>query len=230
MPNQSRYLLAFAALACSACAGPRNDATVNPASFGAPDAPMPVVSRGTYRLNAFDRFKVQVFGADELSGDYIVEPSGIATFPLIGTVEVAGLTSTELAAMLEARYARRYLRDPKISVQLQQFTSQMVTVEGSVNTPVVFEMIGETNLVTAVARAGGPTDLANTRRVVVLRKINGVQNAAAFDLARIREGLDPNPVIYGGDIVIMDGSELKAAYREIVSVVPLIAIFRPFGN
>lgn len=191
---------------------------------------MPVVSRGTYRLNAFDRFKVQVFGADELSGDYIVEPSGIATFPLIGTVEVAGLTSTELAAMLEARYARRYLRDPKISVQLQQFTSQMVTVEGSVNTPVVFEMIGETNLVTAVARAGGPTDLANTRRVVVLRKINGVQNAAAFDLARIREGLDPNPVIYGGDIVIMDGSELKAAYREIVSVVPLIAIFRPFGN
>lgn len=228
MPKNAFITLALTAAICSACSGPRNENTVNPAAFTMPDAPEKIVSGHAYRLNALDKFKVDVFGAEDLSGEFSVEPSGVANFPLLGTVEVAGLTSTELAAMLEARYSRQYLRNPNISVQLLQTTAQMVTVEGSVNTPSVFNLIGTTNLVTAVAQAGGPTDLANTRRVVVLRQINGVQNAAAFDLARIREGLDPNPTIYGGDVVIVDGSELKAAYREIVSVVPLIAIFRPF--
>jgi len=220
--------LALTASICTACSGPRNDATINPANFTMADAPTKIVSGYAYRLNALDKFKVDIFGAENLSGEFSVEPSGVANFPLLGTIEVAGLTSTELAAMLEARYARRYLRNPNISVQLIQTTAQQVTVEGSVNRPTVFSLIGTTNLVTAVSQAGGPDDLANTRRVVVLRQIDGVQNAAAFDLARIREGLDPNPTIYGGDIVIVDGSALKAAYREILTALPLVAIFQPF--
>lgn len=215
--------------ACTACSGPRNKATTDPALFTMPDAPKKIVANHSYRLNALDQFNVNVFGAEDLSGSYSVEPSGVANFPLLGTIDVAGMTSTELAAMLEARYARRYLRNPNISVQLTQTTAETVTIEGSVERASTFNLIGTTNLVTAIAQGGGPDRFANLSRVVVLRQIDGVQNAAAFDYARIREGLDENPTIYGGDVVIVGGSRLRESFQEIFSAIQLIAIFRPFG-
>jgi polysaccharide biosynthesis/export protein len=77
----------------------------------------------------------------------------------------------------------------------------------------------------AIARAGGLDDKANSKRVVVFRKIDGETKAAAFNLSEIRAGITQNPTIYGGDIVVVDGSSLKSTYREVISAIPLLAIF-----
>lgn len=221
----ARASVGIAAILVTGCGGPRADLTMNPASFAAPDSVPISVADSQYRFGALDRFELTVFRAPDLSGEYTVEPSGLVQFPLIGQIQVGGQTSTQLAENLERMYGQRYLQNPNIAVKLLQTTTPVVTVGGSVNSPINFELIGQTELLQAVTRAGGPNPSANTRRVVVLRKIDGIQEAAGFDLSRIREGLDPNPTIYPGDVVIVDGSQLRQTLRDVLSTIPILAVF-----
>ena len=57
--------------------------------------------------------------------------------------------------------------------------------------------------------------------------LGGQRQAAAFDLTDIRRGLAPDPAIYAGDIVVVDGSSIKAAEKQIFQSFPLLSIFRP---
>jgi polysaccharide biosynthesis/export protein len=83
-------------------------------------------------------------------------------------------------------------------------------------------------LIQAVAMAKGTTEDANARRVAVFRTISGQRQAAAFDLTSIRRGQSPDPQIFPGDIVVVDGSSIKAAQKQILQSFPLLSIFRPF--
>jgi len=52
--------------------------------------------------------------------------------------------------------------------------------------------------------------------------------AAAFDLTAIRHGQAPDPEIYAGDIVIVDGSSVKQSFKRVMQSFPMLSIFRPF--
>jgi polysaccharide export outer membrane protein len=80
----------------------------------------------------------------------------------------------------------------------------------------------------AIALAGGVTEDSNPRRIAVFRTIGGQRQAAAFDLVSIRRGQVSDPKIYPGDIIVVDGNSVKAAYRQIVQSFPILSIFRPF--
>ena len=79
----------------------------------------------------------------------------------------------------------------------------------------------------AVAAAGGAREDANIRRVAIFRTIGGQRQAAAFDLQAIRRGEAKDPPVYAGDIVVVDGSGIKALQKQIFQSVPLLSIFRP---
>jgi polysaccharide export outer membrane protein len=51
---------------------------------------------------------------------------------------------------------------------------------------------------------------------------------AIFDLRRIRRGFEPDPLILGGDIVVVGTSELKGAFRDFLGAAPVLAVFRPY--
>ena len=80
----------------------------------------------------------------------------------------------------------------------------------------------------AVAQAGGATPEANLRRVAIFRQIDGKRQAAAFDLASIRRGEMEDPPVYAGDIVIVDGSSIKALQKTLLNSLPLVNMFMPF--
>jgi polysaccharide export outer membrane protein len=63
----------------------------------------------------------------------------------------------------------------------------------------------------------------------VFRTIGGQRMAAAFDLTSIRRGEAEDPKVYSGDIIIVDGSKLKQAQREILGALPIIGMFNPYG-
>jgi polysaccharide export outer membrane protein len=65
-------------------------------------------------------------------------------------------------------------------------------------------------------------------RVAIFRTINGQRQAAAFDLISIQRGEMKDPSVYSGDIIIVDGSGIKAAQKKIFQAFPLLTIFRPF--
>lgn len=60
------------------------------------------------------------------------------------------------------------------------------------------------------------------------RQVGGQRMAAAFDLVSIRRGEAEDPRIYTGDIIVVDGSNIKSIQRSILQTVPLLSIFRPF--
>jgi polysaccharide export outer membrane protein len=92
----------------------------------------------------------------------------------------------------------------------------------------MYPVTGSLTLIQAIALARGTDDAANPRRVAVFRQIGGQRMAAAFDLTSIRRGEAEDPKIYSGDIIVVDGSNVKALQREILTALPIFSIFRPF--
>jgi polysaccharide export outer membrane protein len=172
-----------------------------------------------------DMLTITVYQFPDLSGDFQVSLSGNIELPLIGTVVARGKTVDEIQTELKTRYGAKYLNDPNIRVSARNSNPRSITVDGSVQRPGVYPLQGKITLIQAVALAGGPSDLANPKRVVVFRQINGARAAAAFDLTAIRQARADDPVVYGNDIIVVDGSDSKSNFREAVRALPLITLF-----
>jgi polysaccharide export outer membrane protein len=182
-----------------------------------------------YKIAPMDKLAIKVFKADDLSGDYDVDLAGHISLPLIGEVEAANLTTAELDQKLSEKLGEKYLEHPDVSVSIKQAAGRLVTVDGAVKDSGSFPALGKLTLMQAVAFAKGTTEDANLHRVAVFRTINGKREAAAFDLVSIYHGQAPDPAVYPGDIVVVDGSSVKSAWRKILQSIPLVALFGPLG-
>lgn len=232
----SRVHLTFTALAMVgavtglvSCADTRGGPIpYNVEGFGAPDAPKVVPLEQNYRIAPLDTINVRVFKMADLTGDYEVDLTGKISMPLIGEVSAIDLTTAELDQRLTQKLGERYLENPDVSVGIKSSTRRSVTVDGSVGKSGTFAINGPTSLIQAIAAAGGVSENGNPRRVAIFRQIGGQRQAAAFDLTSIRRGQEPDPQVYPGDIIVVDGSATKEAQRQILNSLPVLSIFRPF--
>lgn len=202
---------------------------VSPEVFKEPDAPSARLGTAEeYRISPLDKLHVTVFQVPDLTREVDVDLGGNISMPLIGDVRAVDLTTSQLQDRLEQQLGERYLRNPDVTIAVKASSRRHITIDGAVRSPGQFQINGPTTLLQAVALASGTSETANPRRVVVFRQIEGQRMAAAFDLASIRRGTAEDPVIYTGDIIVVDGSRLRAIQREIMSNIPLLTIFRPF--
>ena len=210
----------------TACAAKRGGSIpYGVADFTAPDAPQPIVDSNSYKLAPLDTVSITVFQVPDLSRDYTIDLGGNLTMPLIGNVSAINLSATELAALLQRRLAERYLANPNVTISLKESATRVITVDGSVRQPGVFQATRPLTLLQAVSLAKGTDELANPRRVAVFRTVGGKRMAAAFDLTDIRRGKEPDPPIFSGDVVVVDGSAVRQAQREILQSLPLAGLF-----
>lgn len=213
----------------SACADKRGGPIpYNVESFGSPDAPKVVPLEENYRIAPLDVLSVRVFKMADLTGEYEVDLTGKISMPLIGEISAIDLTTAELDQRLTEKLGEKYLQNPDVSVGIKSSTRRSVTVDGSVGKSGTYGIHGPTSLIQAVAAAGGVTENGNPRRVAIFRQIGGQRQAAAFDLTSIRRGEAPDPPVYAGDIIVVDGSATKEAQRQILNSLPILSIFRPF--
>ena len=210
------------------CADTRGGSIPYDRPFAAPDEVKFQTLESNYKIAPMDKLAIKVFKMDDLSGDYDVDLAGNISLPLIGQVEAANLTTAQLDDQLTQKLGAKYLEHPDVSVAIKSSTAHVVTVDGAVREGGSFQVGGPISLIQAVAMAKGTTEDANARRVAVFRTISGQRQAAAFDLTSIRRGQSPDPQIYPGDIVVVDGSSIKAAQKQILQSFPLLSIFRPF--
>ena len=223
-----RALLVVAALAVAGCAGRGGSVPYEPVGFQAPDTQGQVVANASHPIGALDTISVSVFQVASLSGDYKVDAQGKIDYPLLGSVQAQGRTTQELREQMASALSAKYLNSPNVQVAIKERAEQTITVDGSVRNPGQFIVKGPTTLLQAVAMAKGTTEDANPSRVVVFRTIRGEKMAGAFDLQDIRRAKAEDPVIYGNDIVIVDGSRARQVYRELMGSLPLLSILRPF--
>lgn len=211
------------------CAGTRGGSIPYEVSdFGTPDAPETVTLKDDYQIAPMDTLRISVFQVPDLSGDFDVDLTGRIAMPLIGNIRVADMTTAQVDDLITARLSDKYLRSPDVSVGVKASARRNVTVEGHVRMPGLYPINGPTTLVQAIAMARGTDDKANPRRVAIFRQIDGQRMAAAFDLVSIRRGEAKDPQVYSGDVIVMDGNNVNAMYREIMGALPVVALFRPF--
>ena len=197
-------------------------------SFGAPDAPVMASIAEDYKISPLDTLSIEVFKAADLSKEYQVDLTGKIFVPLIGEVQAAGRTARELQSSLVQKLGKDLYESPQVSVGVKASAARNITIDGAVEQPGLYAVNGPLTLIQAVAMAKGPDETANTRRIAIFRQLQGRRMAAAFDLASIRRGEAEDPEIYAGDIIVVDGSKVKAAQRELLQALPILSIFRPF--
>ena len=181
-----------------------------------------------YRLGPLDIVEVSVFEVPELTKTAQISASGLISLPLIGQVTAGGRTIGELEREVEQKLAAEYLQSPEVSVHVKEYTSQRITVEGAVNSPGIYAISGRTTLLQAIALAKGPDRIADQSGVLIFRtSADGTREAAVFDLEPIRSGEAPDPIVLGGDVVVVDQSAVRTAWRDLRESIGVLGFFRP---
>ncbi|MEG3163596.1 polysaccharide biosynthesis/export family protein [Sphingomonas sp. PB2P19] len=181
-----------------------------------------ILSAQSYIIGPLDKLNVSVFGIGELSGDVQADASGQITLPLIGTIEAAGNTPVQLSRIITSAYDR-YVRNPVVSVNIREATSQTFTVDGQVTEPGIYPVVGNMSLMRAIANAKGAAEFAKLDDVVVFRTVNGERMAALYNLGAIRRGMYADPQIYSNDIIVVGESSSRRLFKDFLQVAPALA-------
>lgn len=140
-----------------------------------------------YRLASGDRLRIIVFGQDNLSNIYGVDAQGRVAMPLIGAVPCAGHTVRELERSIEGRLRQGYLREPRVSVEVDSYRPFFIL--GEVNNSGQFPYVVGMTAQTAVAIAGGFSPRAAQGLAEITRLVDGVPVTGSVPItAQIRPG------------------------------------------
>jgi polysaccharide biosynthesis/export protein len=187
-----------------------------------PPPAMPVDST-SYVLGPEDLITVRVFAADDIPDKPAqIDNNGSVTLPMIGLVHAAGLTVEQFQANLVTAY-KKYFKDPQVTVQVNEFHSQPVSVAGNVNTPGVVQLRGNRNLLEVISMAGGLRPEAGDSALITRNLSEGpIPVAGAFtdptgkfsvahiDIRAVMSGRDPqgNIVMKPHDVVTIPRARL----------------------
>ncbi|AJE04816.1 sugar transporter [Geobacter pickeringii] len=167
-------------------------------------------ARGDYRIQAGDQLDIKFFYNPELNEQMTVRPDGKISLQLIHDTPAAGLTPAELMGRLAELY-RKELKNPEVVVIVRSFSDQRVYVDGELNKPGVFPLVGSMTAMQAISQAGGLKETAGSAEVLVIRR--GADNRPAImtlNIDRVLDGteLSQDIVLHPYDIVYVPKSTI----------------------
>lgn len=225
--------VAASALVSTGCAtssmpfvGEKEDAIESNAGYvdAFPETSLRDITLSTRRdiFKSGDMVTVTVYNQDNLSGEYVIDRSGNIMFPLIGTVNVIGLSTGELQQILTERYGAQYLQNPAITVKNDPQKLGRIVVDGAVEKPGVFEIDTLINLSEAIALSEGLSQDASGREIYIVRMVEGSRKIRKVDLREIRRLGAEDPQLIPNDLVFVEESAGRVAFREFLRTVPLL--------
>ena len=128
-----------------------------------------------YRVGTGDTIQIHVWDEEELSGEFLVMFRGKISYPLIGEVEVSGLTVQQIAAKLKDLLGRDYLKNPNVTVAVKDYRSQKVYIFGKVLRPGIHILTEQTDVLKVLLDIGGPAEMADS--LTILRFPNGTNSS-----------------------------------------------------
>lgn len=124
-----------------------------------------------YKLGTGDKVRVTVFNEKDLSGDFDVNDQGLVALPLIGQVQVGGLTLSQAQDLITQKYGKDYLVNPRVNVEVLNYRPFFIL--GEVKNPGSYPYVNGMTVVNAVALAGGYTPRANKNHIVIKHGTTG---------------------------------------------------------
>ena len=158
----------------------------------------------TYVIGPEDVLDIFVWKENELSRRVPVRQDGRISLPLVGEIQAAGLSPLKLKEQLIEKL-KDYIEVPNVTVTVVEANSFKVYVSGMVARPGVFPLRSETTIAQIIPMAGGFTEWANQRKILVLRKENGKETRMTINYKKIMSGEDfsQNITLKPGDTIIV---------------------------
>ena len=177
-----------------------------------------------YYVGPFDKLTIDVFGIQELSQREVrVDSAGRISFPLAGVLDVSGRTPGEIEVLLAGRLRANYVRNPQVTVNLKETVSQVITIEGQVDKPGLYPVVGRMSLMRAIATAQGTTEFSKLDDVVIFRTVQGQRLAALYDLNAIRHGTYADPEVFANDVVMVGDSSSRRFFKDFLTTFSLVS-------
>lgn len=189
------------ALAAGATLRAQQTAPKAPAAPKSADAP---AVPSDYTIGPDDVLSVVFWRDTEMSAEVVVRPDGKISLPLLNDIQASGLTPADLKAQIEQQ-AKKFVEAPSVSVVVKAIHSRKVFITGSVVHPGAYALGGETTVLQLIAMAGGLTEYADAKNIVIARTENGRSVALKFNYKAITSGkqLQGNIVLKPGDTVVV---------------------------
>jgi polysaccharide export outer membrane protein len=173
--------------------------TTDPLQTAQPDI---AADSDSYVIGPEDVIHIYVWKEESLTKTVPVRMDGKISLPLVDDIQAAGFTPLQLKGVLLEKL-KAYIANPTISVTVLEANSFKVYVSGEVRQPGVQRIRTEITLVKLMAMAGGFTEWANKKKILILRKEGGADQRITVNYNRIIEGKDPDIVINRGDTIIV---------------------------
>jgi Periplasmic protein involved in polysaccharide export len=139
---------------------------------------------------------------------YLVDKQGQISMPMLGTLKVAGLTTTEVRTLV-SREAAKYFKNPTVQVRFANFK---VTVIGEVAQPATYTVASEKiNLMDALGMAGDLTIFGKRENVLLIRDNNGEKEFVRFNLNSYDTFKSPYFYLKQGDVIYVEPGKGKVA-------------------
>lgn len=156
-----------------------------------------------------------MFGIPDMRRDIRVNASGLVSLPLIGPVQIAGLTAQMAEQLIASKYSEKYLQDPQVSLFIKEFTTQRITIEGAVTKPGIYPVTGQLTLLRALALAGGGAQYADLNDIMLYRQSpDGKRASFKFDLEKVRAGEVEDPDVRADDVIVVKRDSRRAGLRD----------------
>ena len=157
-----------------------------------------------YVIGPEDVLHIYVWKEEALTRTIPVRMDGKISLPLIQEIKAAGLTPLQLKEVLTSRF-KEFIENPIVSVTVMEANSCKVYVMGQVRNPGVYRLRSETTVVQIIPLAGGFTEWANQKKILIVRKEDGREKRITVNYKKIMGGKDPgsNVILKAGDTIIV---------------------------
>ena len=159
-----------------------------------------------YRINAGDILLVYVWNEKDLSQEVLVSPDGMISLPLAGQIQAGGNAVSDVQKSVITALTKYMKDEPSVTVGIKETRGYNISVLGKVNRPGQFMINQPTDVMQALALAGGLNAFAAESNINVLhREKNGEQKAIRFRYSDVKSGdnLQTNVQLESGDIVVV---------------------------
>lgn len=162
--------------------------------------------RGDYRLQPGDKIFVKIYPEDQYiqGGDMEITPEGNITLPLMGKFNLKGKTVSEASSELQQIIDRDYLVNPEVVIEVKGFKEQSFVILGQVRKPGTYQFPPSERKFTflqAVSMAGGFSEVANIKKVKIIRQSGGARKILRINAEKIVSGEDPDVDLQSGDVI-----------------------------
>jgi len=159
-------------------------------------------ARESLLIGRGDLLHVRIFREPDLEQRVRVKDSGEIDLDLAGAIRVAGLTSGDAAKAIANLYVQgHYLNRPQVSVSVEEYATQNISVLGQVNRPGAFTVTTARNLLDVLAMAGGLTEIAD--RHVTIERSDKSGSVRVFLSNNAEASLQVETMVYPGDTVLV---------------------------